>query len=139
MSEVMSVRLPESVVHRLRRHAKTTTESASGLAGRLVDEGLRMESFPGIVFRPGPAGRRAALARGPDVWQVVSRLRSLEARGEAAIKEGANWMALDEDQVRLALAYYAEFPGEIDGKIRANEQAAEHARRALEAQQRVIG
>src|SRR5687767_9047700 len=103
MSEVMSVRLTEVVARRLRRRAKVTSESASGLAGRLVDEGLRMESFPGIVFRLGPSGRRAALARGPDVWEVVSRLRSLDARGDHAIGEAAKWMALGEDQIRLAL------------------------------------
>lgn len=139
MSEVTSVRLSEDVARRLRSHATATSQSASGLAGRLIDEGLRMESFPGIVFRPGPSGRRAALARGPDVWQVIARLRLLPERGDAAIKECARWMALSEDEVRLALAYYGDFPDEIDARIRANEEAAERVRRALEAQQRVIG
>lgn len=31
---------------------------------------------PGIVFRPGPTGRRAGLAGGPDVWEVVRAVRS---------------------------------------------------------------
>jgi hypothetical protein len=98
-----------------------------------------MESFPGVVFRPGPTGRRAALARGPDVWQVVSRLQSLEERGDRAIAEGARWMDLSPDQIRLALAYYAEFADEIDAEIQTNEEAVERARRALEVQRRVIG
>jgi hypothetical protein len=37
-------------------------EAKSRTAERLIDEGLRMEDHPGIVFRDGPAGRRAALA-----------------------------------------------------------------------------
>jgi hypothetical protein len=31
----------------------------SSAANRLVDEALRMSEHPGIVFRPGPTGRRA--------------------------------------------------------------------------------
>lgn len=27
-----------------------------------------MDEHPGIVFRSGPAGRRAGLAGGPDIW-----------------------------------------------------------------------
>ena len=139
MSEVRSVRLPQDVARRLKRHARMTDESASGLASRLIDEGLRSEAHPGIVFRSGPAGRRAAIAGGPDVWEVISLLRSLDSRGEKAIDEAATWLSLPEDQIRLALAYYGDFPDEIDRRIRDNERAAERARRAWEAQQQVIG
>jgi hypothetical protein len=138
MSKVMSVRLSDDVLRRLRRSADATSESSSGLAARLVDEGLRMEAFPGIVFRPGPSGRRAALVRGPDVWEVIGLLRSLEVRGEKAIAEAAKWLDLGVDQIRLALAYYGEYEKEIYARIRANERMAERARRAWEAQQRVI-
>jgi hypothetical protein len=41
--------------------------SLSSAANRLVDEALRMNEHPGIVFRAGPTGRRAALAAGPGV------------------------------------------------------------------------
>ena len=30
-----------------------------------------MEDHPGIAFRDGPTGRRAALAAGPDIWEGV--------------------------------------------------------------------
>jgi hypothetical protein len=33
--------------------------SLSSAANRLVDEGLRMNEHPGVVFREGPTGRRA--------------------------------------------------------------------------------
>ena len=35
--------------------------SLSSAANRLVDEALRMNEHPGIVFGPGPTGRRAGL------------------------------------------------------------------------------
>ena len=46
-------------------------DSISSIGERQIDEGLRMEAHPGIVFRNGPSGRRAGLAAGPDVWEVV--------------------------------------------------------------------
>lgn len=43
----------------------------SSAANRLADEALRMSEHPGIVFRPGPTGRRAGLVADPDVWKVI--------------------------------------------------------------------
>ena len=48
----------------------------SSAANRLVDGALRMSEHAGIMFRPGPTGRRAALAGGPDVWEVVRAVKS---------------------------------------------------------------
>jgi hypothetical protein len=48
----------------------------SRLAERHIDEGMRLEDHPGIVFRDGPAGRRAGLAAGPDVWEVIAATRA---------------------------------------------------------------
>ena len=139
MSEVVSVRLPDAVARRLRDRAAAADEATSGLAQRLVDEGLRMEAHPGIIFRPGPTGRRAALLQGPDVWEVVGLVASLDARGEAAIAEAATWLGIAESHVRAALRYYGSFPDEIDAQVAANQAAAEQARREWETQQRLLG
>jgi hypothetical protein len=138
MSRVMSVRFPDEVAERLRQRADATGEASSGLAQRLVDEGLRMEQHPGIVFRPGPSGRRAALFRGPDVWEIVGLVRSLETRGQAAIAEAAEWLGLEVDQVRVALDYYGEFPDEVDREIEANDIATERAERIARTQQQLL-
>src|SRR5580704_12634931 len=50
--------------------------SMSSAANRLVDEALRMAEHPGIIFRSGPTGRRAALVGGPDVWEVIRAIKS---------------------------------------------------------------
>jgi hypothetical protein len=139
MSEVVSVRLQDDVVRRLRDRAAASDEPVSGLAGRLVDEGLRMAAHAGIVFRPGPSGRRAALSRGPDVWEVIGLIRSRDARGEAALEEAATWLGLSEALVRVALGYYGEFPDEINAEIAANDAAAARAEREWRTQQSLLG
>jgi len=50
--------------------------SLSSAANRLVDEAMRMAEHPGVIFRSGPTGRRAALAGGPDVWEVIRAVKS---------------------------------------------------------------
>ena len=54
--------------------------SITQLVSSLLDEGLKTRRFPGVVYRSGPVGRRAALVGGPDVWEVV---RDLRRRGRA--------------------------------------------------------
>lgn len=132
------MRLPSSVVDRLRLKARQAGESTSGLAQRHIDEGLRMDSHPGILFRDGPSGRRAALLRGPDVWEVIALLRSLPERGAEAVSEAGAWLGLSEAQVRAALGYYGDYPEEVDERIELNEGAAEEARAAWERQQQVL-
>lgn len=68
MSAPLSIRFDAALLDRLRRRAaRFPGATPSGLAQRLVDEGLRQAEFPGVVFKDGPSGRRAAPALGPDV------------------------------------------------------------------------
>lgn len=107
--------------------------SLSAAANLLVDEGLRMAEHPGVVFRDGPTGRRAALAGGPDVWEVVRAVKS--ARGaEPDLAEDdvlavvvAN-TGVPLRSVRTALSYWASYTAEIDAEI----DAADHAEIAAE-------
>jgi len=47
------------------------------LMERFLREGLAVLDHPGIIFKSGPSGRRAALAGGPDVWEIASALRRM--------------------------------------------------------------
>jgi hypothetical protein len=59
-----AVRFEPAVLERLRRYLRARPgPSASALTSRSVDEGLRMEEHPGLLFRDGPSGRRAVLVR----------------------------------------------------------------------------
>ena len=123
MSRPLSIRFDQALLERLRRRAAAQDTTPSGLAQRLVDEGLRAQEHPGVVFRDGPSGRRAALVTGPDVWEVVAALRRSTARGEAAVTATAGEMGLSVAQVKTALDYYGSYPDEIDEQIAENERA----------------
>ena len=80
----------------------------------LADEAERTRRYPGIGFR-GPEHRRRAWIFGSpfDVWEVVQAWQDLQeqdARVQEQLQVGAR-------QLRLALAYYAEFPEEIDDAL----------------------
>jgi hypothetical protein len=95
------------------------------LINRDVDEGPSMEDHPSIHFRSGPAGRRPALVDGPDVWEVIRVVRNVEATGERALEDAAQWLGLDRDRVEMALRYYAEHGPEIDDWMTRVDEAAE--------------
>jgi hypothetical protein len=110
----------------------------SGLAVRLVDEGLRMAEHPGVVFKDGPAGRRAALALGPDVWEVVSIAKEIDARGNRAVPSIAEALNLAPSRVEAALRYYAAYPEEIDAEITDREAESRAAEEEWRTRQRLL-
>lgn len=127
-----SARFDRELLERLRRLARRQGLSASELAERFVEEGVRTSELPGLVFRSGPAGRRAGVLGGPDVWEIV---RDVERARAADVGDPlAHVIAstdLGEEQVRLALAYHHAYPEEIDARIADEAELA--ARLAGEA------
>lgn len=96
--------------------------SLSAAVNLLVDEGLRMAEHPGIVFRDGPTGRRAGLAGGPDVWEVIRALKSARSTEPELAEEAVLALVADNTGVPLrmvsaALSYWASFPAEVDTQI----------------------
>lgn len=94
-----------------------------------------LDEHPGIVFRRGPTGRRAALAGGPDVWELMLTLKSGKTRGEEAIAATAELLNLTDSQVRTAVRYYGAFPDEIDRRITLNTLDADEAEAAWQREQ----
>lgn len=133
-----SIRMSERTFDRLDLGARRRGEAKARTAERLIDEGLRMEDHPGVVFRDGPSGRRAALAAGPDVWEVIETLHGTGLSGEQAIAATAEWGDLRPVSVRAAVRYYADYREEIDGRILLNRQEAERQRAAWERAQTAL-
>ncbi|MGH8908338.1 MAG: hypothetical protein ACRD0K_17970 [Egibacteraceae bacterium] len=86
-----------------------------------------MDAHPGIMFRPGPAGRRPGLIGGPDVWEVARALRDVGLEGEDALRQTAELTGLAVHQVRAAAGYYREFTDEIDAWIAEVDREADDA------------
>lgn len=137
-TQTFSARWNADVVSRLRRRSELAGTNKSRLAERYVDEGTRMDEHPGVVFRGGPTGRRAALAGGPDLWEVLSTLKSGKARGEEAIAATADLLSLNDSQVRIAVRYYGAFPDEVDDRIARNAEDADEAEAAWRREQAAL-
>lgn len=137
-SRHLSIRLPDDAFERLEAHSRRTGQSRSEVAKTLLEEGLRMEQHPSVVFRSGPAGRRPGLAGGPDVWEVVRVLLQVKAAGEAAIKQASQRTGLTPEQVRSALRYYADYTDEINEWLRRVDEAAESAEAAWRREQELL-
>ena len=140
-----SVRFEPRVFERLSAfvaaHRDLTLSSATS---RLVDEALRIREHPLITFKDGPAGRRARLVGGPDVWEVIGAIRSVrEAEralaGEEVLEVAAETSGTPVPFIRAALAYWSDYPEEVDDFLdRARAEAAQ-AQAAWERQQGLLG
>jgi hypothetical protein len=140
-----SVRFEPRVLERLSAfvalHQDLTLSSATS---RLVDEALRAREHPLITFKDGPAGRRARVVGGPDVWEVVGAVRSVreaepEIAGDEVLAAVAETSGVPMPFVRAALAYWGDYPDEVDAFVdRARAEAAQ-AQAAWERQRELLG
>ena len=138
MPAAKSFRLPDGLAERLARRAADEGVSQTELVSALLDEGLKTRAFPGIVYRDGPTGRRAALAVGPDVWEIISTIRHVSGSGERKVRNVAQMLSLNERWVRLAVEFYTVYPEEVDARIKANEDVAEQLRERAERRERLL-
>jgi hypothetical protein len=134
----MSIRFSEELVHdRLREQARRQHVALSTLAERLIDEGLRSEAHPMVIFRSGPGGRRPVLVGGPEVVDVIGAIIGGDVPATERRRRASHLLGVSVAVVDAALAYYADFTEEIDGLLaertaRGDEsEAAWHRQRAL--------
>jgi len=125
-----SFRLDDEARQRLHARAEREGVSATSLLERLIIEGVDMLDHPGIVYRGPDHDRRSALGAGPDVWEVVARLRELEGSEEDRIETLAAETALHPRQIRIALEFAARHPDDVERRIARNEQAITEGREA---------
>ena len=133
-----SFRISDTAKTRLASRAAREGMSATALLGQLIVEGIDQLDYPGIVFR-GPAhDRRAALAAGPDVWEIVARLQQLEGTEEQRISLLVAESDLHPRLVRIALDYAAEHPDEVRERIGRNRAVAEQSRKMAEQREALL-
>lgn len=94
-----------------------------------------MAEHPGVIFRPGPTGRRAALTGGPDVWEVIRAVKSAHATEPGLDSDDLVSLVSDNTGVPLrlvttAVRYWAAYPGEVEAEIAAADAAEEAAEQA---------
>jgi uncharacterized protein (DUF433 family) len=113
-----SMRLSDATDKLVSEEAKRTRRTKGAVVEGLAEEGLRTRRFPGIAFRGSDWNRRPwVIGTALDVWEIVAASRSYRTPGEMAAAND-----LTEPQIRLAVAYYAQFPDEIDAAIAESER-----------------
>jgi hypothetical protein len=131
MSQPVSVRFRRGdLASRVKREAVAQRRSTSALIEELVDEGLRSRRHPLVSFRNGPTCRRAVLVGGPDVWEVVDGLVGGDVPAAARLDRAHKLFGWPLAHIQAAVAYYGEFPEEIDAEIDANRSAGDEAEAA---------
>lgn len=126
-----SFRIGQDARLRLAARAEREGTSATALLERLIIEGIDALDHPGVIHRGPRHDRRAALAAGPDVWEIISRLRELEGSDEQRIASLARETDLHARQIRMAIDYAADHADAIEGRIERNQAAIERSQRAV--------
>lgn len=126
MAETLDAQITTRVTSRDKRELESVAADrhmeALALARALLREGIRRERHPGITFRAGAAGRRAAIeGHRLDVWQVMETVWAADGN----VDEAAATLGLRAGQVRAAVTYYADYPTEIDALVARNREMAE--------------
>jgi len=124
MARSTSFRLTDAAKHRLTARAAREDISATALLDRLIVEGVDQLDYPAIIFRGPSHDRRAALAAGPDVWEVISRLQELDGSEEARIATLSAESDIHPRLIRIALDYAAAHSDEIRERIDRNRALA---------------
>jgi hypothetical protein len=121
MTQVVSMRLQDEQVKRLKRYARTLGKTAGETSALLDEEGLRESEFAFIEFRNSPLGRQAYMKGSRlTVWWIVL---AAKAHFEMDAQRTADHFQRPVAWVNAALNYYAAFPEEIDLAIEDHSAA----------------
>jgi uncharacterized protein (DUF433 family) len=136
MTKPRSFRFASSLLAALEERARERGETTTAVAARYLEEGLRRETHPLVVFRDGEAGRRPALAGTRlDVGQVIETLR----QSRNSIAETAEYLSIPEAYVRAAVGYYADYQDEVDALRERLHAIARREEDAWRREQAVLG
>ena len=138
MTASTSFRISDTARARLASRAAREGMTATALLDQLIIEGIDQLDYQGIIFRGHAHDRRAALAAGPDVWEVVARLQELEGSEEQRISLLSAESDLHPRLIRIALDYAAEHSGEVRERIDRNRDMAERSRRTAQEREALL-
>jgi hypothetical protein len=138
MRSTTSLRLDDRLRERLAGIAEAEGTTMTAVIERMLREGIAMAEHPGVVFKPGYSGRRAALAGGPDIWTIASALRRMSGSEQARISALAAEFGLHEREIIIALDYIAAHREEIGAEVAANDRALDELERIAADRKRLL-
>jgi hypothetical protein len=138
MPRSTSFRISDAAKSRLSARSARDGVTATALLDQLIIEGIDQLDYPGVIFR-GPAhDRRAAIAVGPDIWEIVARLQELDGTEERRITLLSEESELHPRLIRIALDYAADHADQIRERIGRNQAAAEQSRTTARQRQALL-
>lgn len=138
MATSTSFRISDIAKTQLTSRAAREGMTATALLDQLIVEGIDQLDYPGIIFR-GPAhDRRAALAAGPDVWEVIARLQELDGTEEQRISLLSTESDLHPRLIRIAVDYAAEHPDEVRERIDRNRAMTQRSRKTSQQREALL-
>ncbi len=115
-----SVRIQEKTFKEIEQIVRESGKEFSAVTNELLEEAIKMQRCPGIIFTEGTAGRRARIASsGVEVWEVIAAYKSV-SKDFNRLQKTYHW--LTEQQLRSAIGYYTAYHEEIDLLIKQNEE-----------------
>lgn len=121
-TDPISFRPSKSLDERLDRMRERTGIPKGRLVEELADEAERSRRYPGLAFRSEPGRRRAWVIGSPfDVWEVIEAWQDLGEDEQETLER----LQLNPRQLKLALAYYREFPDEVDAALQLQRRPLE--------------
>ena len=138
MAASTSFRISGTTKARLASRSASEGVTATALLDQLIVEGIDQLDYPGIIFRGPVHDRRAALAAGPDVWEIVARLQELDGSEEQRISLLSAESELHPRLIRVALDYAADHADEVRARIDRNRAMAERSRRTSEQREALL-
>ncbi len=93
-----------------------------------------MDEHPLVRYVDGPAGRRARLLGGPDVWEVIAVAQD----NDGDLEETAAYLELPLGLVQAAAAYYGAYQEEVDERIERNRRETNEAHAAFLAARKAL-
>jgi hypothetical protein len=138
MARSTSFRISDAAKSRLSSRAAHEGVTATALLDQLIVEGIDQLDYPGVIFR-GPAhDRRAALAAGPDVWELIARLQELAGTEEQRITLLSEESDVHPRLIRIALDYAADHANEISERIGRNRAMAKRSQETAQQRQALL-
>jgi hypothetical protein len=138
MARSTSFRISDAARRRLSSRAAHEGVTATALLDQLIVEGIDQLDYPGVTFR-GPAhDRRAALAAGPDVWEIIARLQELDGTEEHRITLLSEESDVHPRLIRIALDYAADHASEISERIGRNRAMAKRSHETAQQRQALL-
>ncbi len=111
MSQVVSIRLQEEQVERLKRFARHAGKSQSEMGALFIEEAMREAEFALIEFRDSALGRQAYMKNSTlAVWEVIQTAQEHDLRAESV----ARYFHRPLEWVKAAFHYYEAHATEIE-------------------------